>query len=105
MKKHLNWTLFFGIMVIESYLLVMVMTDRYIEMSSSGFIVLAVITVLLEWSFVCWFLHQKKRSYAYLLATLIKPFYIPVGFIILLALHNNRIVNKIADIKSSEVLN
>lgn len=84
-KRHLNWTLVIGVLIIELpviYLLTSGMPDNM------WWVVIPVI--ICEMMLETWYLHQKDRSYLFLLLNFIKPFYVPVGFLILLALGNYR---------------
>ena len=85
-KKHLNWTLLLGVLTIDTPILTYICASYYLELIW----LFLIPTVVVELALKTWYLHQKSRNYAWLLATFIKPFYIPVGFIILLCLSNKR---------------
>jgi len=106
-KRHLNLALILGIMVIElplgiyaliyqsmlddtiSMLAIYNITYRY---NYTGLFIWLVLAIIAELTLEVWYLHQKKRNYAFLLLNFIKPLYIPVGFILLLCLGNKRVV-------------
>ena len=87
-KRHLNWTLLLGVLLIEipATLAILAVWGNFPQVIS-----VLITAVLLEWALVIWYLRQKRRSYAYLLLSLLKIYYVPVGFIILLCLKNKRV--------------
>lgn len=90
-KKHLNWTLVIGVVVLELPVGISLwFMNPDSPTSMSWLLGLLLPVVIAELALEIWYLHQKKRNYAYLLLNFIKPFYIPVGFLILLALDNKR---------------
>ena len=101
-KKHLNWTLLFGAMLIESPLMIVVFSFPSDTIASFGFVMLVIGTIFVELCLEFWYLYQKKRSYAFLLLNFVKPFYVPIGTIILLSLDNKREENKVTNSISVE---
>ena len=92
-KKHLNWTLMIGAIIIESPLMIsMWFINPNAPASTDWLLGVLLPVVVAELILEVWYLHQKKRSYAFLLLNFVKPFYIPVGFILLLCLGNKRVV-------------
>lgn len=87
-KEHLNWTLFIGVLIIETPLMLVLYLLPEETIENIWWIVIPVI--LTEFALQSWYLHRKDRNYLYLLLNFIKPFYIPVGFLVLLALENHR---------------
>jgi len=90
LKKHLNWTLAVGVIIIESPLTISMFILPIVDENAMTLVTIAIITITASLILRIWYLYQKKRSYAYLLLSLIKPFYIPVGFILMLCLENRR---------------
>lgn len=90
-KRHLNWTLLIGVMLIETPLIwyLLISGENPTETEPIFWSIIGG-TVVFELLLEAWYLHQKKRSLFYLLLNFVKPLYIPVGFIILLALSNKR---------------
>ena len=84
-KKHLNWSLLIGVVVIESPIIYLLLADPY-AITWSWVIPVIIAELALEVGY----LYQKRRSYVLLLLNFIKPYYIPVGFILLLCLSNKR---------------
>ncbi len=87
-KQHLNWTLFIGVIIVEIPLAVVIYGVEDISLPALFTTIGA--TLVAEFSLEIWYLHQKKRSYTYLLLNFLKPFYIPIGFFIMLGLANKR---------------
>ena len=92
LKTHLNWTLGIGALIIESPVLISFLwfVDPEASASMGWLLGLLLPVVIVELALEGWYLYQKKRNYIYLLLTFLKPFYIPMGFIILLLLSNKR---------------
>lgn len=90
-KKHLNWTLLIGVIILELPVTISVWIVN--TSASMGWLLgLLLPVVIAELTLEIWYLYQKKRSYAYLLLNFIRPLYIPVGFILLFCLGNKRVV-------------
>jgi len=89
-KRHLNWTLFIGVVIIEIPLYVLILGDINSIALPTLFTTIGAVLIA-EFSLEVWYLYQKKRSYAYVLLNFLKPFYIPIGFIIMLSLSNKRV--------------
>lgn len=88
-KKHLNWTLIIGVLVVETP--IGILSIYGLDNIDITLLLIAVGSVIVaEFLLEIWYLYQKKRSYFYLLCNLFKPYYIPVGFAFLLCLSNKR---------------
>lgn len=95
-KRHLNWTLGIGIIVIESPVFFNLLVMKDIQaVTWNWFFTWMIPTLVAEFTFEAWYLYQKKRSYLYLLLNFVKfpamgEFRFPVGLIWMLALLNKR---------------
>ncbi len=90
-KRHLNWALIIGATIIELPVILSVwLINPNTSPDTSWLLGLLLPVVIAELTLEIWYLYQKKRSFAYLLLNFIKPFYIPIGFILLLCLGNKR---------------
>ncbi len=97
-KKHLNWTLVMGVFLVEIPLLFLFLSGNIDEITPVFFYSILSVIFIFELVIEVWYLYQKKRSYAYLLLNFLKPYYIPVGFLLLLSLSNNRIKSNVPEV-------